>query len=381
MIAIMHARLIHADGSVMEDADVVIDGGVFCAVGPRCDIPADAQRVDGRGLTITPGLIDVHTHLGLHELAVGRPGIDVNETSAAATPHVRALDAINPFDRGFADAVRAGVTTVQVMPGSANVIGGEMVALKTAGRIVDQMVIKSPSAIKAAFGENPKNTHAGKERVVTRMGVAAVFRQQFLRAQDYQRALERSDNTPRDLGMENLCRVLRGEIPVRAHAHRADDICTALRLAEEFHIPLTIEHCTEGHLIADYIAHSGVRVSVGPTMSTKSKVELAEKGWHTLCALVDAGVQISITTDHPVVGIEYLVTAAATAVRHGLPEAAAWRAITIAAAEHIGVADRVGSLEVGKDADLVMWSGHPFDFRSFVRATWIGGQVVYDKHA
>jgi imidazolonepropionase-like amidohydrolase len=263
------------------------------------------------------------------------------------------------------------------MPGSANVIGGEMVVIKTHGRIVDEMVIKSPSGMTAAFGENPKVVHGAKDRINTRMGIAALFRQQFMKAQDYLRQIEKGESVSRDLGMENLCKVLRGEIPLRAHAHRADDIATVIRLAKEFQIEVTIEHCTEGHLIADYIAEAGVRVSVGPTMSTRYKVELAKKGWHTVVALAEAGVPVSITTDHPVVGIDYLMTAVANAVKHGLDEKTALQAVTLNAAKHIGVEDRVGSLEPGKDADIVIWSGYPLDIRNRVEATFIEGKMVY----
>jgi imidazolonepropionase-like amidohydrolase len=377
MKAIINGTVLTGTGETLEKGTLLFRDGKIVAVGGHIDVPSDAKVIDASGKYVTPGIIDVHTHLGVNELEVGKEGNDTNETTAAATPHVRALDGINPMDPGFKDALKSGITTVQVMPGSANVIGGEMVAIKTHGRIVDQMVIKSPSGMKAAFGENPKVVHGAKDRVNTRMGIAALFRQQFMKAQDYLRQIEKGESVSRDLGMENLCKVLRGEIPLRAHAHRADDIATVIRLAKEFQIEVTIEHCTEGHLISDYIAEAGVRVSVGPTMSTRYKVELAKKGWHTVVALAEAGVPVSITTDHPVVGIDYLMTAVANAVKHGLDEKTALQAVTLNAAKHIGVEDRVGSLEPGKDADIVIWSGYPLDIRNRVEATFIEGKMVY----
>lgn len=377
-ILITNGRVLSPTGEWVDGQDIVIEGGKVRAVMRGAGRPAGAQVIDASGKWVSPGLIDVHTHLGVHELGVGREGADFNETSSPVTPEVRAIDGINPFDTGFQDAVRAGVTTVQVMPGSANVIGGEMAVLKTHGRVVDEMVVRAPSGMKAAFGENPKRVYGGKDKApVTRMGVAALFRQQLMKAQDYLRQREQGQVATRDLGLENLAKVLRGEIPLRVHAHRADDIATVLRLAREFGVTLTIEHCTEGHLIADRIAEAGVRVSVGPTMSSRSKVELANKGWHTVAALARAGVPVSITTDHPVVAIDYLLTAVVHAVRHGLDERTAWQAVTINAAHHLGVADRVGSLEAGKDADVVIWSGDPLDLRNWVEVTIIDGVVVY----
>jgi imidazolonepropionase-like amidohydrolase len=378
MLTITNATVLLPTGETMENTSVVVENGKIHSVGRNVPLQSGHTIIDGTGKFVTPGIIDVHTHLGVHEQGLGKEGSDFNETSDPVTPQVRALDGINPMERGFQDAIKAGITTVQVMPGSANVIGGEMVALKTHGRIVDHMVLKSPSGMKAAFGENPKGVYGSKGKSpITRMGVAALFRQQLMKAQDYLRAQSKGDSGARDLGMENLCKVLRGEIPLRAHAHRADDIVTVLRLADEFNIRITIEHCTEGHLIAEYVAEKGVRVSVGPTMSTKSKVELADKGWHTVIALAKAGVPVSITTDHPVVGIEYLMTSVATAVKHGLDARIAFQAVTINAAKHIGVEDRVGSIEVGKDADLVVWSGNPLDIRNSVEKTIIDGNVIY----
>lgn len=356
-----------------------VEDGKFFEIGRDVTIPSDAKVVDLAGKIVTPGLIDVHTHLGVHEAGIGQPGQDFNETSSESTPEVRAIDGVNPQEKGFEDARQFGITTVQIMPGSANVIGGEMLVVKTVGNIVDEMIVKNPSGLKAAMGENPKRFHGSKGKMpTTRMGVAARLREKLIEAQNYLDKREKNE-CGRDLGLEHLGKVLQKEIPLRVHAHRADDILTALRIRNEFDIPMTIEHCTEGHQIAEFIAKQNVRVSVGPTMSTRSKQELADKGWHTIVALANAGIPISITTDHPVVGIEHLMTSAILAVKNGLTERQALEAITLNAAKHIGVEERVGSIEVGKDADFVVWNGDPFDLRSSVSTTYINGEVVYSE--
>jgi imidazolonepropionase-like amidohydrolase len=383
MIVIHGGTLLVGNGQKIENACIVVENGKIKEVEhqvrkrPFCH---GAHIIDATGKFITPGLIDVHTHLGIHEEGIGKEGHDFNEISSPATPHVRAIDGINPKDKGFDDARRAGVTTVQVMPGSANVIGGEMVVIKTVGQTVDEMVVRNPSGMKAAFGENPKRVYGDKGKLpTTRMGIAALFREQFIQAQTYLQKVESGKEVDRDLKMENLAKVLKKEMPLRVHAHRADDIMTVIRLAKEFGFAYTIEHCTEGHHVAHYLAENGIQVSVGPTMSTRSKVELADKGWHTLLALRDAGVPFSITTDHPVVGIEHLMTSAILAVKHGLEESLALQAITLNAAKHLGIEDRVGSVEVGKDADIVIWSGDPFDLRQNVEVTMINGRIVFQR--
>lgn len=377
MLWIQNAVIWDGTGKIAEAGELFVYEGKFAPV-PDRGLPAGCTVIDAGGKIVTPGLIDVHTHLGITEEGVGKEGKDHNETSSPVTPQLRAIDGINPMDSGFADARRAGITTVQVMPGSANVIGGEMSVLKTAGRIVDEMIVKSPSGMKAATGENPKTVHGGKGKMpTTRMGVAALLRENLIAAQNY---LD-SDKNERKLDLENLAKVLNREIPLRIHAHRADDILTALRIQREFDIEMTIEHCTEGHLIADYIAGHDVRVSVGPTLSTRSKVELKEKTWTTVKALLDAGVPCSLTTDHPVVGIDYLMTSAVHAIRHGITEEQALRAITIDAARHLGVEDRVGSIAVGKDADFVIWDGHPFDLLSRPETVFIEGIALTEAIA
>lgn len=381
MYYIKNAKIFTGNGEMLKGR-IFIENGRFKEIGEHLDLPEGAKVIDAEGKIITPGLIDVHTHLGVHEEGIGPAGQDFNETSSESTPEVRAIDGINPQERGFSDARSFGVTTVQIMPGSANVIGGEMVVLKTVGTVVDEMVIKHPSGLKAATGENPKRFHGGKGKMpTTRMGVAARLREKLIEAQNYIEKREKGE-CGRNLGLEHIVKVLKKEIPLRVHAHRADDIVTVLRIKEEFDLLLTIEHCTEGHQIIDFLAkQEDLRVSVGPTISTRSKQELADKGWHTIVALAEAGIPVSITTDHPVVGIEHLMTSAILAVKNGLSEKTALQALTINAAKHLGVEDRVGSIEVGKDADFVIWNGDPFDLRTHVEATYIDGQLVYQQGA
>lgn len=366
-------------GNFFSDAMIKLVDGRFSEIGDDFSIEDDIQVIDADGYYLTPGLIDVHTHLGVHEEGIGKESHDFNETSHAVTPHVRAIDGIHPYDKGFEDARKAGVTTVQVMPGSANVIGGEMVVLKTAGTIIDEMVIRNPSGLKAAMGENPKRIHGEKGNMpVTRMGVAAMLREKLIEAQNY---LERIKNRTgeRDLKLESIGKVLNKEIPLRVHAHRSDDIVTVLRIKREFDIDVTIEHCTEGHRISPYIKRHAVRASAGPTMTPRAKVELAHKGWHSLTSLVEAGVPISITTDHPVISIDHLMNSAILSVKHGLSEEQALRAVTLDAARHLGVEDQVGSVEVGKDADFVLWERDPFDLRSKPVQTYIKGERVWQE--
>jgi len=386
LIAFVNGKIKTITNGTIENGTILVEGKIIKAIGSDVEIPKDAEIIDVKGKWVTPGLLDEHTHLGIYEESIGWAGNDVNEMTDPSTPHIRALDAINPFDRGLRDAYEGGITTVQVMPGSANVIGGEMSVIKTYGQIVDEMVVRKLSGVKTAFGENPKRVYGDKKQMPsTRMGTAAVLRDNLIKAQNYLRKLElgelNADKLPdRDLKMEVLVKVLKKEIPLRAHAHRADDIITAVRIKEEFDIDMTIEHCTEGHKIVDFLAEKGIRVAIGPTMSNRSKIELEDKGWHTLVALNKANVPISIISDHPVVPIEYLPLFAAIAVREGLDEEAAWRAITINPALHMGVSERVGSLEVGKDADIVVWSGDPFEVKTKVLYTMINGEIVYQRN-
>lgn len=385
MLAFTNARINTITDGIIENGTILVEDGRIKAIGEQLEIPKDVEIIDCTGKWITPGLIDAHTHLGVYEESIAWAGADGNESTEPATPHVRALDAINPSEQGFVDAYQGGVTTVQVMPGSANVIGGEMSILKTYGRIVEEMLVKEISGLKVAFGENPKRVYGERKQMpCSRMGTAAVLRDNLTKARNYLKKIEKGaideDKLPeQDLRMETLLKVLRREIPIRAHAHRADDIVTAIRIAEEFDIDLTLEHCTEGHRIADIIYSKGYRVTIGPTLSSRSKIELGEMSWQTLVELEKADVPFSIITDHPVIPIQYLTLSAALAVREGLSEQTAWEAITINPARHIGLEKRVGSLEVGKDADLVVWSGNPFEYLTVIEQTIIDGKIVYQR--
>jgi len=345
-------------------------------------VPEGTRTIDAAGSWLLPGFIDAHTHLGVHEEGEGWAGNDSNELTDPVTAGVRALDALNPAETGFDDALAGGVTAVNVNPGSGNPIGGLTVAIHTHGRTVDEMVLRSPSGLKAALGENPKRVYGDrKQSPSTRLGIAAVIRNAFVDAQNYldKQAEVDPDKAapPRDLKLEALGSVLRREIPWRQHCHRADDIATALRIAEEFGFELVIDHGTEAHLIADLLVARNIPVLIGPLFTSRSKVELRNRSLANPGRLAAAGVEISIITDHPVVPINFLVYQAALAVKEGLDPVIALRAITINPARVMGVADRIGSLEVGKDADLVLWSGDPLDVMQRALTVYIGGREVY----
>jgi imidazolonepropionase-like amidohydrolase len=336
---------------------------------------------------VLPGLIDAHTHLGAREEGEGWAGHDTNELTGPVQAHVRVLDAINPADEGFRDAIAGGVLTAGITPGSGNPIGGQTVAVHCWGRTVDDMVLRSPAGMKSALGENPKRV-LGERRVnpSSRLGTAAAIRAALVDALTYLEREEKERDQPaererppasRDLKLEALGRVLRREIPWRQHCHRADDIATALRLAQEFGYDLVIDHGTEGYLIADKIAAAGVPVVTGPLITARSKVELRNRTMANPGLLAAAGVTVAIATDHPVVPVHLLIVQAALAVREGLDRDTALRAVTITPARIMRVADRIGSLLPGKDADVVIWSGDPFDIMSRVEIAYIAGREVY----
>jgi imidazolonepropionase-like amidohydrolase len=384
MLAITGGRILTANGEDIAEGVILTENGKIVAVGRDEPVPEGIETIDARGKVLTPGLIDAHTHLGLDEQGVGVAGDDGNESVEPITPQMRALDGINLEDIAFDDARKAGITASEVKPGSGNIIGGQCVVLKHAGIIIDKVALRTPSAIKAAMGENPKNVYrTQKKSPSTRMAIAALFREAFIKAESYleRRSAAQRDNIPfeRDLKLEALGLVLEKHIPMRIHAHRADDIMTALRLRDEFGFEMSVDHCTEGHKVAEELARRGVPAIVGPSMSGRYKVELRDKTFATPAILAAAGVKVAITTDHPVVPIHQLVTAAILAIKHGLSSDLALKAITLHAAEILGVAERIGSLEAGKDADLVIWSGHPFDLLSRVELTMIDGQVVYQE--
>ena len=361
---------------------VMIDGGKIAAVGKDIPVPEGCEVFDARGGYITPGLIDAHTHIGLDESAIRWEGADYNETSDPVTPQMRGIDGLNPIDMAFEEARRGGVSAAVTGPGSANVIGGTFLAIKLYGRCVDDMVIKNPAAMKAAFGENPKGCYGqnGRKEPVTRMAVAALLRETLWKARNYADEIEKSESDssvkrPHDFALEAMLPVIRREIPLKVHAHRADDILTALRIAREFDIDVTLDHCTEGHLIVDELVRAGRPVLVGPTLGGKSKFELKNKSFETAGILAKAGLEVCIITDAPVIPLEHLSLAAGLAVRAGMDEEDAWKAITLNPARVAGIDSRVGSLDAGKDADIAVFSSDPLrDIQAKAVQLWIDGR-------
>ena len=349
------------------------------------EIPQDADEIiDAEGKIVTPGLIDAHCHVGMFEDSLGFEGDDGNEDSDPVMPHLRAIDGINPFDRGFADAYNAGVTAVVTGPGSANPVGGQFAAVKTYGICVDDMIIKAPAAMKMALGENPKCVYNEKEEApVTRMGTMALIRELFIKSQEYLRQLEEyeensEDNEKPDFDMklEAMIPVLRREIPVKIHAHRADDICSAIRIGKEFNIDITIEHCSDGDAVAPILEREQLPVMLGPTLSDRSKPELRNLTFDTYKNLSDRGLDVAIITDHPEITIENLPLCAAMAVKHGMDEKKALEAITITAAKNCRIDDKIGSLAVGKDADIAVFTDLPTRFDAVCAMTFIDGKRV-----
>ena len=389
-IAITGGRVVPIEGEPIDGGTVLITDGTITAVaGPDFTPPADAARVDATGKWVLPGFIDAHTHLGAREEGEGWAGHDTNELTGPVQAHVRVLDAINPADEGFRDALAGGVLAAGITPGSGNPIGGQTVAVRCWGLTVDDMVLRSPAGMKSALGENPKRV-LGERRVnpSSRLGTAAAIRSALVDAAAYMAreedqklsnpSSERTGAAPvRDLKLEALARVLRREIPWRQHCHRADDIATALRLAAEFGYDLVLDHCTEGYLIVEKIAAAGVPVVTGPLITARSKVELRNRTLANPGVLAAAGIMVAIATDHPVVPIHLLPLQAALAVKEGMDREAALRAVTINPARIMRVSDRIGSLAPGKDADLVIWSGDPFEVMSRAEAAYIGGREVY----
>ncbi|PEZ08648.1 amidohydrolase [Bacillus sp. AFS018417] len=354
--------------------DVLVENNKIAALERFIESSEDMTVIDARGLHLLPGFIDVHTHLGLYDEGTGWAGNDANETAEMLTPHIRSLDGIHPLDMAFQDAVQSGITTVHVMPGSQNIIGGTTCVIKTAGNSIDHMVIQEPAGLKIAFGENPKGMHSnGNKESITRMGIMGMLREAFYEAKYY--------GNDADFRMIPILQALRREIPVRAHAHRADDILSALRFAKEFNLDLRIEHCTEGHLVTDKLANHDLKVSVGPTLTRRSKIELKNKSWQTYHALSNQGIEVSITTDHPYTPIQYLNICAAIAVREGLDEHKALEGITIIPARNLRLEKKIGSIEPRKDADLVLWTHHPFHYLAKPVLTMIDGKIIHTKNS
>lgn len=362
-------------------ADILLADGKIAAIGSGLTAPADAAVFDADGLEVYPGFVDAHTHIGLDGYGIGYEGCDYNEMNDIWTPQLRAIDGINPRDPSLGDARRAGVTCVCTGPGSANVLGGTFLAMKTVGDRVDNMVVRDPVAMKCAFGENPKRCYRDKCDS-TRMSTAAFLRGALMQARDYGARKQAANGDVTKMPaynqkLEALLPVLAREIPLKAHAHQANDIFTALRIAREFNLRLTLEHVTEGHLIVDELAkEKDVPMAVGPSLTFASKFELQNKSWATPGVLAKAGCHVSIITDNSVIPQQYLPLCAGMAIKAGMDPFDALKAITLNPAEHIGVADRVGSLEVGKDADVVITAGSPFEVMTPVKAVFIDGNRV-----
>jgi imidazolonepropionase-like amidohydrolase len=401
MIAITNGKVMTITQGTFERGTVLIEDGRIVAVGEHVEIPAGAEVYDATGKVVVPGLIDAHCHVGLFADGIGWEHADGNEMTDPVTPHMRALDAVHPEDPAFKELVAAGVTTVLTGPGSGNLIGGQWVCLKTVPRpSVEQMVLLEPAGMKMALGENPKRVYGEQKKVPsTRMGNAATLRAALVDAQNYldkwrqyetelaeykaKAEAEDKDAKPpkppeRNLKLEALGKVIRREMKARVHAHRADDMLTAIRIAEEFNLDLTLEHATEGYKIAGILVAKGIPVTAGPILFSRTKYELRDMTPKNPGLMARAGVKVAIQTDE-MSAVKYLTINAALAAREGMPEEEALKAITINAAEIIGVADRVGSLEVGKDADVVVFSAHPFDYRAVTELVLVDGQVAYRR--
>lgn len=370
------------------NSNILIDNKKIIEIGNEIVAPLDAEIIDAQGCLVLPGFIDAHTHLGLWEDGMGAEGADGNEETDPVTPHLNPIDGINPMDRNFTEAVQGGITAVCTTPGSANVMGGQCIAIKTFGRIIDKMVIKNPVAAKIAFGENPKSVYGSDDKTPqTRMAIAALIRENLKKAEEYLEEVERcelekdDESKPEyDIKYESLIPVLKRQIPLKAHAHRADDMFTAIRIAKEFNLRLTLDHCTEGHLVVEELVEEGYPVIVGPSLSERSKIELRNLTFETAGILSNAGLEVCLMTDHPVVPVQYLPICAGIAIKHGMKEEKALEAITINPARVLGIDSKVGSIEVGKDADIVIWDNNPFEINSHVLYTIIDGKIVYKKN-
>ena len=364
-----------------DGGDLLIDQGKVVAVGTNLSANG-AKEIDAKGLYMMPGLVDAHCHIGMWEDGMRGEGADGNEMTSPVTPELRAIDALNPYDRCFEEALAAGVTTVSTGPGSANVVGGTFVAMKTIPGTVESRMLMEPQALKTAFGENPKGVYGGqKKSPSTRMATAAIFRQAMIDGLTYgaKMKLEEDKRPDRSLGKEILALAASGKLRVKAHAHRADDILTAIRLRDEFSLDMSLEHCTEGYLIAEELKRARIPVIIGPLLSERSKIELRNLTFKAPAVLHKAGIRFAIMTDHPVIPMQYLFLSASLAVREGLPERQAMIAITRNAAWTIGLEDRVGSLEPGKDADFALYDGHPLDARSSARQVYVNGEMVSER--
>lgn len=384
---IVGGKIITMTGTDYSQGVIHINEGKIVAVGTEAEVPICPQKnetvLEVRDGFIMPGIIEAHCHMGITEEKKGMEGDDCNETVNPLTPHLRAIDAINTMDAAFDDAVRAGITAAMIGPGSSNVVGGQFALLKTKGRRVDDLIVKAPAAMKVAFGENPKVNYSGQgQSPATRMAIAAMLREELWEARKYldeqENALKKGDAFEKDFRKECWVPVLKGEIPMKAHAHRVDDIFTAVRIAEEFGVRMTLDHCSEGHLIAEELSRAGFPAIVGPDLTSRSKIEVQNMDFKTAGILNRAGIMVAVTTDHPVSCIQYLPLCAGLAVKAGLPMEEGLKAITLYPATICGVEERMGSLEVGKDADIAIFDGNPMEIFTHTLYTIIDGRIIYD---
>jgi imidazolonepropionase-like amidohydrolase len=406
MFAITNGTIWTITKGAIEGGTVLIEDGKITAVGVDIPIPQGAEIYDAAGKIVMPGLIDAHCHVGIFGDGIGWDHSDGNEMTDPITPHLRALDAVHPEDIAFKELLEAGVTTVLTGPGSGNLIGGQWICIKTIPTPnINEMILMDPAGMKMALGENPRRVYGQQKRIPsTRMGNAALLRSALVEAQNYQEKWEKyrkeleayqakvaeeagdagdlkEPQTPeRDLKLEALVKVLNRELKARVHAHRADDMLTAIRIADEFNLDLTLEHATEGYKIANLLAEKNIPVTVGPILFSRAKLELRQMTPKNPGILTNAGVKVAIQTDESS-AVKYLTINAALAVREGMPEEEALKAITINAAEIIGVDDRIGSLEAGKDADIVVFNGHPFDYQTVPELVMVNGVVEYQHPA
>lgn len=377
---IKNAKIYTMEEEGIIEGDILIQNGKIMKIGKVEE--EDALVIDANGKFVFPGMVEAHCHLGMEESAIGFEGDDVNETTDPITPHMRAIDGCNPMDETIVNACKAGVTSVAAGPGSANVIGGTFVAYKTHGICIDEMKIKEAIAMKAAFGENPKRVYHEKGKIRTRMNIAALLRETLMKTREYMMKKEAAKGDimrmpAYDMKLEAMIPVLKKELPLKCHAHRADDILTVIRIAKEFDIKVTLDHCTNGEVIKKQIKESGFPAIVGPSFGHKTKFELANKSFKTPAILHEAGILIAITTDSPVIPEEYLPLCAALAMKNGLDEMEALKAITINPAKILGLDDRIGSIKEGKDADLIICDSSLLDTMNHVNYTIINGEIVY----
>lgn len=385
MLVIINGKIKTMEDRDYEDGYVRIEQGRISAVGDmrECDrnllkSRKDIQVIDAKGNLVMPGIIEAHCHMGITEEKKGMEGDDCNENVDPITPYLRAIDAINPMDAAFHDALQAGITSAMIGPGSANVVGGQFAFLKTHGRCIDRMIVKAPAAMKVAFGENPKVNYSGQgNSPATRMAIAAMLREELTKAKEYRKKRQSNPEEISDFRYECWLPVLKGEIPIKAHAHRADDILTAVRIAKEFGLRMTIDHCSEGHLIMEELKAAGFPAIVGPDMASRNKIEVKNMAFKTAGLLSQNGILTAITTDHPVSMIQFLPICAGLAVKVGMDMEEGLKAITINAARICNVADRVGSLVVGKDADIAIFDGNPMEVFTRNLCTIVDGKIVY----